>query len=123
MPQLNRILIYTKRMVEMTAFYGQVFGYVPREVEGDRLVELLPMDGGAIILLHPAAKSQKEGQVLLKLVFDVEDVEAFCRRAKAKGVDFGPVHQANGYAFANAKDPSNNSVSVSSRAFMHQTAS
>jgi len=118
MPQLNRLIIYTKRVPEMIAFYTRHFGYAVRQLPGDRIVELLPEAGGAALLLHPAAKSQKEGQALVKLVFDVEDVEAFCREAKADGLDFGAVHQADGYTFANAKDPSNNSVSVSSRAFV-----
>jgi len=117
MPQLNRLIIYTKRVPEMIAFYTQHFGYTARQLPGDRIVELLPEAGGVTILLHPAAKSQKEGQVLVKLVFDVQDVEVFCQAAKAKGLDFGTIHQADGYAFANAKDPSNNSISVSSRAF------
>lgn len=117
MTQLNRILIYTKRMPEMAAFYSQHFGYVVKELPGDRIVELLPETDGVVIMLHPAAKSQKEGQALIKLVFDIEDVDGFCRLAKAKGLDFGAIHQADGYTFANTKDPSNNSVSVSSRAF------
>ena len=50
-------------------------------------------------------------------MFDVEDVERFCSDAKTRGLDFGPVHRADGYIFANARDPSGNSVSVSSRAF------
>jgi len=29
----------------------------------------------------------------------------------------GAVHQANGYSFANAKDPDKNSISISSRSF------
>jgi hypothetical protein len=73
-------------------------------------------------MLHPAAKSQKEGQVLIKLVFDVEDVDGFCHKAKAEGLDFGAIHQAEGYAFANTKDPSGNSVSISSRAFAKSIA-
>ena len=121
-PQLNRILIYTKRMPEMVAFYSEHFDYVVKEQPGDRIVELLPEAGGVVIMLHPAAKSQKEGQVLIKLVFDVADVDEFCRKAKAKGLDFGSIHQANGYTFANTKDPSNNSVSVSSRAFTSRAA-
>lgn len=114
---LNRIIIYTRRIPEMVTFYGEHFGYVARQLPGDRIVELMPVAGGIAILLHPAAKSQKEGQVLIKLVFDVADVEGFCHAAAAKGLNFGPVYQADGYAFANTKDPSNNSVSVSSRAF------
>ena len=122
MTQLNRILIYTKRLAEMVAFYSQHFGYVAKQLPGDRIIELLPDAGGIVIMLHPAAKSQKEGQALIKLVFDVEDVDGFCRKAKAEGLEFGAIHQADGYAFANIKDPSNNSVSVSSRAFAKSVA-
>ena len=54
---------------------------------------------------------------MVKLVFDVEDVSAFCESAKTQGLDFGKIHEAGGYQFANAKDPSKNSIQVSSRAF------
>ena len=43
--------------------------------------------------------------------------------AADKGLMFGPVHQANGYQFANAKDPDHNPVSISSRAFRSGGAS
>ena len=57
------------------------------------------------------------GQTLVKLVFDVEDVQGFCQLASKRGLQFGTIHHADGYSFANAKDLANNSVSVSSRAF------
>ena len=57
------------------------------------------------------------GQALVKLVFDVEDVEGFCAEAGAKGLPFGKIHKGPGYRFANAKDPSGKSVCVSSAAF------
>lgn len=53
----------------------------------------------------------------MKLVFDVKDVAAFCEAASRNGLTFGKIHQADGYVFANTKDPSGNSVQVSSRAF------
>ena len=68
-------------------------------------------------MIHPAGKAQKRGQSLVKLVFDVEDLEAFCTQSGSNGLDLGPIHQADGYQFANAKDPSGNSISISSRAF------
>ena len=114
---LGRIVIYTKRLPEMAEFYCRFFGFSRRDREGDRIVELFTEDGGAHILLHPMGKGRKEGQTLVKLVFDTSDVAGFCQKAKALGLAFGPIHQADGYAFANAKDPSGNSVSVSSRAF------
>lgn len=114
---LGRIILYTKKPDEVAAFYCEHFGFTPLRLEGDRIVELVAQGTGANILLHPMPKGRKDGQTLVKLVFDVEDVEGFCRRAKDRGLEFGPIHHADGYSFANAKDPAKNSVSVSSRAF------
>jgi len=113
---LGRIIIYTKRIDEMVAFYTTLFGYSRQDVPGDRIVELRPPASGMPILLHPAARSQKQGQACVKLVFDVADVSAFCADAADAGFAFGTIHGADGYHFANCKDPSGNSVSVSSRA-------
>lgn len=118
MPSLCRIVIYTKKMQAMVDFYGAYFGYVPKYLEGDRIVELLPPSNGLTLLLHPAGKGQREAQALIKLVFDVEDVPAFRQICSDKGLEFGALHQGDGYQFANAKDPSGNSVSISSRGFV-----
>ena len=115
---LGRLVIYTKKMNSMIAFYGQHFGYEMHKNEGDRIIEMRPPQVDMPLLLHPASKGQKEGQSLIKLVFDVKEVSAFCEKAKARGLIFGKVHQADGYVFANAKDPSNNAIQVSSRAFI-----
>jgi hypothetical protein len=116
-PILGRLILYTGRIDEMADFYCRFFDFSVHRSESDRIVELSPKNAGMTILLHPLASSQKEGQVLVKLVFDVEDVAAFCASAKSKGLAFGKVHEADGYSFANAKDPARNSISVSSRAF------
>ncbi len=117
---LNRIIIYTRHMDAMVVFYQRYFGFSPLHDEQDRIVELRNPAGGVILMLHPASKGQKQGQSLAKLVFDVEDVERFCAECEKRGLAFGPVHKVDGYAFANAKDPSGNTVSVSGRAFRHQ---
>ncbi|MEM1387056.1 MAG: VOC family protein [Pseudomonadota bacterium] len=91
-PPLGRLVIYTKKIDEMVAFYTRHFGFRPLRRAGDRIVELIPPGAGAAILLHPAARGQKEGQALVKLVFDVEDVAAFCQAAKTDGLAFGKVH-------------------------------
>ena len=110
---LGHVVIYAKDVEAMVGFYTQIFGFnVVRDPE-DRIVELRHPKGGTVICLHPAAKSQKMGQVLVKLSFDVRDVEAFV----AEHSIFGPVHRVPGYAFSNGKDPSGNSIQVSSRAF------
>ncbi|MCU0909506.1 MAG: VOC family protein [Rhodobacteraceae bacterium] len=116
-PILGRLVIYTSKVDEMADFYARHFGFKVVRSDTDRIVELTPQSTGLTLLLHPAAAKQKMGQVLVKLVFDVEDVEAFCAGARSRGLEFGTVHVADGYAFANAKDPSMNSIQVSSRAF------
>ncbi len=118
--QLGRIIIYTKRSEELVAFYCQHFGFEVFRLEGDRIVELVSQGVGMNILLHPMSTGRKEGQTLVKLVFDVEDVEGFCSNAKERGLLFGTIHRADGYCFANAKDPAKNTVSVSSRAFIER---
>ncbi|MCY4336322.1 MAG: VOC family protein [Litoreibacter sp.] len=114
---LGRIIIYTKKLDEVAEFYCKYFDFEALRLESDRIVELVSQGAGSSILLHPMSAGRKDGQTLVKLVFDVEDVEAFCRDAKRKGLTFGSIHQADGYCFANAKDPAKNSISVSSRAF------
>lgn len=116
-PPLSRLVIYTKKIELMAEFYAKHFGYSVHSFDNDRIVELRPPGRGALILLHPAGSGQREGQALVKLVFDVTDVASFCRAAKENGLGFGKIHQAAGYQFANAKDPSQNSIQVSSRAF------
>lgn len=114
---LGRIVLYVRDVEAVVSFYETYFGYVARRDDGDRIIELVSTDSGANLMIHPAGKGQKMGQVLVKLVFDVRDVESFCAECGAKGLAFGPIHQADGYCFANAKDPAGNAISVSSRAF------
>jgi catechol 2,3-dioxygenase-like lactoylglutathione lyase family enzyme len=114
---LGRVVLYVRDVEATIGFYERHFGFKPLRLQGDRIVELRAEDGGANLMIHPAGKAQKMGQVLVKLVFDVEHVEAFRARCSEDGLEFGPIHQADGYIFANAKDPSGNSISISSRAF------
>ncbi|MBY5807241.1 VOC family protein [Rhizobium ruizarguesonis] len=113
----HRLVIYAANVEETARFYQKHFGFKATSLPGDRIVELIAQDGGANIMLHQAAKGQRSGQSTVKLVFDVEDVEAFCRRCAENGLEFGAIHKADGYQYANAKDPCQNSISVSSRAF------
>jgi predicted enzyme related to lactoylglutathione lyase len=119
----NTIIIYAKNMQATSEFYQKYFGFIAAAngevVEG--LIELnalnSPTSGGVSILIHQAAKSVKLGQAGVKLVFSVEDVEAFKEQSAARGLVFGSTNLANGYSFANTKDPDHNSVSISSRAY------
>ncbi len=114
-PLFTSVTIYTRHIPEMVAFYSRLFGYTAFQRPGDRIVDLRPPGAGTAIRLHSAAKGQKQGQALVKLNFDVDDVPAFARAAKALGLAFGPLHDGMGYVYANAKDPSGNSISISGR--------
>jgi predicted enzyme related to lactoylglutathione lyase len=114
---LSTIIIYARDMQKTAAFYSEHFGFQTTGEVIEGLIELRASCGGAGLLIHQAAKSAKLGQVGVKLSFQVGDVRAFALAAEKKGLVFGPVHEANGYQFANAKDPDRNSVSISSRAF------
>ena len=115
--QLNRLVLYVRDLEATAIFYETHFGYYRIHYPNDRIMELMPNVGGAAIMLHHAAKGQKTGQSSVKLVFDVEDVAGFCIICAEKGLNFGPIHKADGYVFANCKDPNGNSISISSRAF------
>ncbi len=114
---LGRVTLYVRDVERTIAFYVKHFGFEVLRLEGDRIVELIGPDGGANLLIHPAAKSVKTGQVTVKLVFDVEDVTGFSVKAAQNGLKFGALHKGDGYLFANAKDPDGNSIAISSRAF------
>ena len=118
---LNTILLYAKNMQATAEFYQKYFGFISTGKVVEGLIELKSQNGGANILIHQAAKSIKLGQVGVKLMFDVEDIEKFKRESAAQGLEFGSTHQANGYSFANVKDPDKNSVTISSRAFRNST--
>ena len=114
---LNRVVLYVRNIEAAVTFYESHFGFKAHREEGDRIVELINPGGGANLMLHLAAKGQKKGQSNVKLVFDVEDVEAFAADRAKGGLEFGALHKADGYVFANARDPSDNPISISSRAF------
>jgi predicted enzyme related to lactoylglutathione lyase len=121
-PPLGSIVIYARDMKKTASFYRDHFGLETTGEIMQGLIELHAAHGGASILIHQAAKSVKLGQVGVKLCFHVEDVAAFVVSAAKRGLMFGTIHQANGYQFANVKDPDNNSVSISSRAFRKEPA-
>jgi predicted enzyme related to lactoylglutathione lyase len=120
---LGSVVIYARDMAKTAAFYSQHFGLETTGEVVEGLIELIATNGGAAILIHQAAKSVKLGQVGVKLSFHVQDVESFAAKAAKRGLKFGAIHQANGYQYANAKDPDNNSVSISSRAFRQRSSS
>jgi catechol 2,3-dioxygenase-like lactoylglutathione lyase family enzyme len=114
---LNRLILCARDVERTVAFYERHFGFQVLRLPGDRIVELVALSGGANIMVHAAAKGVKTGQVTVKLVFDIEDVSPFCETSALNGLVFSVEHPADGYSYANAKDPCGNNIQVSSRAF------
>ena len=114
---LNRLILYARDVGGTVAFYEKHFGFKVLRLPGDKIVELVAQGGGANIMIHAAAKGVKTGQVTVKLVFDVEDVSGFCERSARNGLVFSSPHPADGYSYANGKDPCGNNIQVTSRAF------
>ena len=109
------VVLYVKDIAKVAEFYTTHFGYVeePGSLPGWLV---LSAGEGCTISLHQAAKSQKSGAAM-KIVFAVRDVERFIAQRARAGLKFGPIHQADGYVFSNAKDPAGNSISVSDRKY------
>lgn len=114
---LNTILIYARNPAVTAGFYSKFFDFQTTGEMIEGLIELTCPDAGASILIHQAAKSVKLGQAGVKLMFSVRDVDSFKEQSAQRGLIFGSTHQANGYCFANAKDPDGNPVAISSRAY------
>lgn len=114
---LTRIILYVRDMKESAIFYEKHFGFKRVQTDANDLIHLNSAANGLGLTILQAAKSIKLGQVGVKLVFLVDDIEAFKTNSAKAGLIFGATHQGLGYSFANAKDPSGNSVQISSRRF------
>ncbi|RUW03129.1 VOC family protein [Mesorhizobium sp. M1A.F.Ca.IN.022.05.2.1] len=114
---LNKIVLYAQDVEKTVDFYKRHFGFYELKEDDDKAVSLIGLDGGASLMVRQAGKGQQAGQSTVRLVFDVEDVGAFCAKCASEGLRFGALQQADGYVFANAKDPCKNALSVSGRAF------
>lgn len=114
-PSFSRIIMYVRDMPKVAAFYELHFGFsvTPGLAGGDIL--LTPSGGGCEVLLLQASKGHRTGQSIIKLVFDVVDVEAFKEERAKAGLRFGNTWKGEGYSFANARDPAKNLVQISER--------
>jgi predicted enzyme related to lactoylglutathione lyase len=113
-PPIVRIILYVRDIPKVAAFYQEHFGLLPLPSLEQGWLELQPESGGCTIALHQASKAQKSGSAV-KITFGVADVRGFVAARLRAGLKFGPIHAAEGFEYANARDPAGNSISVSSR--------
>lgn len=117
-PSISRILLYVRDPQKIAGFYIAHFGFSARPQVHNDLIEIVAADGKFSLLLHQATKGHRLGQSCIKIVFDVDDIEAFKNKALKKGLKFGMTYKGEGYEFANARDPAKNPIQISRRAFM-----
>lgn len=114
---ITKIAIYAKDMPKTSKFYQKRFGFQEIANEDGKLIELAQSGKGCKLMILQASKGHRVGQSSIKIVFDVEDIETFKEQCLANGLKFGAIHQCDGYAYANARDPGKNPIQISSRAF------
>lgn len=114
---LNCLILYARDMARSASFYQQFFGFQTSGEIEEGLINLYAPNNALHLRIHQAAKGVKLGQAGIKLCFAVRNIEVFKQEAAELGLQFGPSHQANGYSFANAKDPDGNNISISSWAY------
>src|SRR5882724_7623141 len=117
-PSVSRILLYVRDPRSIADFYIEHFGFVQKQQVHDDLIEITSSVGAFSLLLHQASKGHRLGQSCIKIVFDVEDIEAFKNQSEKKGLKFGVTCKGEGYEFANARDPAKNPIQISRRAFL-----
>ncbi len=117
-PPISRVMLYVKDIPQTAKFYARHFGFVPQPQVHADLLEMKASHGAFSLLLHQASRGHRVGQSCIKLVFDVDDIEAFKRRARREGLVFGKTFKGDGFDFANARDPARNPIQISRRAFL-----
>ncbi len=110
-------MLYVRDIQKLADFYVKHFGFIESPRELDDLIEITCPNGGSTLLFHQASKGRKIGQSCIKLIFDVENIEAFKMKCLKDGLKFGVTHKGPGYEFSNARDPAKNPIQISRRAF------
>ena len=107
---LKRVILFTKRMPEMVAFYRDVLGLkLSTNEKGWKEFEA----GGCGLALHSG--SSVVGTKPPKLVFYARDVTAARKKVLGRGARLGKVNSASGLYFCDGKDPDGNAFQISSR--------
>ena len=117
-PSVSRILLYVRDPQKIADFYVKHFAFIQQPQVHDDLIEVTSSVCAFSLLLHQASKGHRIGQSCIKIVFDVEDIEAFKEESEKQGLKFGITYKGEGYEFANARDPAKNPIQISRGAFL-----
>lgn len=116
MPLITQIALYVRDLQKVADFYRKHFDFYAVIEAADKM-RLVSAAGGCEIVLLQASKGHKIGQSTVKIIFDVEDIESFKQQKATEGLPFGATHSGIGYQFANARDPAENLIQISSFRF------
>jgi predicted enzyme related to lactoylglutathione lyase len=105
--RISRIILFVRDVPAVAAFYQRHFGLQPLDTSENGWLELAA-DGCNLALHRATMTSRERGRSPAKIVFAVADVRTAKRHYAANGLRFGKVHEVNGVAFANARDPEGN---------------
>jgi len=116
-PSVSSLVLYVRDPKKIADFYVEHFGFIQKPQVHYDLIEVVSSVGTFSLLIHQASKGHRIGQSCIKIVLDVEDIEAFKKESEKRGLKFGVTYKGEGYEFANARDPAKNPIQISRRAF------
>ena len=114
--QLSRVIIFTSRMKEMSAFYGKQLGLPARIDPKIDPADWIEFDAGKVrIALHKAGGRGKGSGCAHKLVFYAKDVAKARAALVRKKIKMGPVKTFSSLVMCDGSDPAGNRIQISNR--------
>jgi catechol 2,3-dioxygenase-like lactoylglutathione lyase family enzyme len=116
--KLAQIILFTRDIARLQAFYSGLFGFPPLSVE-DGWVRLDA--GGAVLALHaipPHVAADDTGErddASIKVCFHVDDVDATRATLVAAGIRMRKVHRYQDIVFCDGLDPDGNVFQITTR--------
>jgi predicted enzyme related to lactoylglutathione lyase len=114
--KLKRVIIFTNKMSELTAFYGEQLGLpalIDPEYDAKEWIEFDA--GGSKIALHQAHGRGKGGGCAHKIVFYAKDVANARAALTRKKVKMGKLHRFGKLQLCDGIDPAGNRIQISNR--------
>lgn len=125
--EFNHAMIYTTRLPRALEFYRDALGFQVVDEYPGAYARMKSPGGGTTIALHVMEEgkeldTKKEG---LRLYFEVEGLDAFCRALSKRGIviDQMPKDMPWGWKHAYLRDPDGHEISLywAGRARLHRT--
>ena len=112
----NHAMIYTQSLAASLEFYRDKLGFRLLETYPGAYARLECPAGGATIALHvlEPGKTMKTASEGVRLYFEVEDLEGFCRDLEKQGTAFDqpPKRMPWGWQHAYLRDPDGHEISL-----------